>query len=130
MDPAKLARAARPAALGTYLKKTAAVPRHDHGHAGHAVSVRTAEHNGHRITLTTTYRVEIDGRVLKVPLMVDDAGNVHCHSLPTYQFDSALDMIKAVIDLFPEEFAAKPTKRGHAHPPSVAKGRGAGRRKS
>lgn len=141
MDPAKLARAARPAALGGYLKKNAPAAGHGMpGHAGHAASVRTAEHNGHLITLTTTYRVEVDGKVLRIPLMVDDSGNVHCHSLPNYQFDSALDMIRAVIDAFPEDFppapakgtkAAKPTKRSHAPQASTTgrKGRGSGRRK-
>jgi hypothetical protein len=139
MDPEKLARGSRPAALGGYLKKKASTAGHDH--AGHAASVRTADHNGHQITLTTTYRVEIDGKVLKIPLMVDDSGNVHCHSLPNYQFDSALDMLKAVIDSFPEDFpppparpttTRKPPKPRHAHGRSTTgrKRRSPGRRKS
>ena len=133
MDAVKLERAARPAALGGYLKKSAAAPAGHTMHGGQ--SVRTADHNGHQISLITTYRVEVDGKVLKVPLMVDDSGNVHCHSLPNYQFDSAIDMIKAVIDAFPEDFppprAGKPLSGGgHAHKPAVAKrgARGKGRK--
>lgn len=126
MDAAKLNRAARPAALGRYLKKAAGAAGHEgHAHGGETASVRTAEHNGHRITLTTTYRVEVNGRVLDIPLMVDDAGVVHCHSLPNYQFDSALEMIKAAIDLFPDEFPpAKQSKAPKAgHSPSLTGGR-------
>jgi hypothetical protein len=142
MDAAKLARASQPAVLGGYLKKNLlAAGRAMHGHAGHGALVRTAEHNGHQITLTTTYRVAVDGKVLKIPLMVDDSGNVHCHSLPNYQFDSAIDMIKAVIDSFPDDFppkgvkgtrAAKRTKPSHTHRPATTgrKGRGSGRRKA
>jgi hypothetical protein len=136
MDESKLTRAARPAALGGYLKKTAPAMGHEHaghGHAEHGSSTRTAEHNGHQIVLTTTYRVEVDGKELQLPLMVDDSGTVHSHSLPNYQFESALDMVKAAIDLFPEEFADAPAERpkaGHAQqrPKSARKG-GASRRK-
>src|SRR5262245_40321220 len=141
MDTAKLVSASRPAVLGGYLRKLVVAAGHEtHGHGGQAISVRAAEHNGHQITVTTTYRVEIDGKVVKIPLMVNASGNVHCHSLPNYQFDSALDMIKAVVDAFPEDFppppaketkATKPAKPSHAHGPSTTgrKGRGSGRRK-
>lgn len=135
MDKAKLERAARPAALGGYLKKSAAA--REAGHAGHEGTVRTTEHNGHKIALTTTYRVEVDGKAQQLPLMVDDDGNVHCHSLPNYQFNSAIDMIKAVVDAFPDDFpppkagGSKPAKPGHAHgaEPGGKKGGGARRKK-
>src|SRR5262245_39483950 len=114
MDPKHLARASQPAALGGYLKKKVSAAGHGHGHGGHAASVRTAEHNGHQITLTTTYRIEVDGKLLKIPLMVDDDGDVHCDSLPNHQFDSALEMIKAVLDAFPEDFPSPPPKGARA----------------
>jgi hypothetical protein len=132
MDAAKLVRASQPSVLGGYLKKRVAAAGHaTHGHAEHPRSVRTAEHNGHQIELTTTYRVEIDGKVFKIPLMVDASGNVHCHSHPNYQFDSALDMIKAVVDAFPEDFpspaakakpAAKPANPIAAPPSTTGRG--------
>ena len=31
----------------------------------------------------------------------------HCHSLPNYQFASAVDTIKTLIDIFPDDFPRK-----------------------
>src|SRR5262245_23572830 len=130
MDAEKLARAARPAALGGYLKKRAAAKSGHAGHGGgHAVSVRTAEHNGHQIVLTTTYEIEVDGKMVNLPLMVDDAGNVHCHSLPNYQFDSAIDMIMAVIDAFPEDFSATSARSSKVRATSTATTKRKGRKR-
>jgi len=105
MDPKKVAKAAQPASLGKYLSKKAP-PGQQHG--GHGSSTRFAEYRGHKIMLETTYLVTIDDKVVHIPLMVDDRGQVHCHSLPNYQFAGAMDMIKAIIDLFPEEFSKPP----------------------
>lgn len=126
MKATTLEKAARPKALGGYLKKQASAADKDHGaHGTHGGALRTAEHNGHHIELETTYRVRIDGKPVKLELMVDDAGVVHCHALPNYQFVSALDMVRAVIDLFPDEFAGhstrpggKGSKGGHVHKPA------------
>jgi hypothetical protein len=113
MDTNRLGKAARPKSLGAYLAKIASRPHHDHG--GQVTSTRMAEHRGHQIALETIYRVKVDGKLAKIPLMVDDTGAVHCHSLPNYQFDSAMDMIKAIIDLFPDSFGAKRQDTHHAH---------------
>ena len=98
MDEKKLAKAAQPGKLGDYLQKTSEA--HEH----HGSPPRVAIHNGHEIVLETIYRVTVDGKKVDLGLMVDEQGKVHCHSLPSYQFQSALDMVKAIIDLFPDDF--------------------------
>lgn len=114
MDTTKLTKAAAPASMAGYLRKRAG----EHGHhAGHAPSARETVHNGHRILLETIYRVTVDGRTVDLGISVDDAGKVHCHSLPNYQFASALDMVKTLIDQFPEDFrgSSRRAMTGHAH---------------
>jgi hypothetical protein len=122
MDPTKLKLAATPKSMGAYLKKTAAASEH----SMHSPAIRTTEYHGHEISIETVYRVQIDGKTVKMPLMVDDAGTVHCHSLPNYQFQSALDMVKAIVDVFPNALpkSKKPgsTSGHHAHAAMSAKG--------
>jgi hypothetical protein len=114
MNPDELARAAHPKALSAYLVKRPMSMRHDEGGHGKPIqSVRESEHAGHHIVIRTTYQVEIDGRVADLPLGVDNDGHVHCHSLPNYQFNSAIDMVKQVLDTFPRDFS-KSGKRGPA----------------
>ncbi|PPD43282.1 MAG: hypothetical protein CTY15_10410 [Methylocystis sp.] len=117
MDFKKLSDAASPKKLGAYLAKRAEA---SHGHGSHAQagSERSFEHAGHKVTIATTYEVRVDGKPLAAPLGVDEAGQVHCHSLPNYQTASAVDMVKYLIDIFPDEFqkkaraAKKPATRG------------------
>jgi hypothetical protein len=122
MDPTKLKLGATPKAMGAYLKKTAAASTH----SMHSPSIRTTEYHGHEISIETVYRVQIDGKTVKLPLMVDDAGIVHCHALPNYQFQSALDMVKAIVDIFPSALPKskkrKSTSGNHAHAAMSAKG--------
>ena len=55
-------------------------------------TTRKAVHRGRKITVRTTYRIEIDGEPLSVHVSVSDDGTVHCHGLPNYSFASAVDM--------------------------------------
>ena len=110
MDAKKLRRASTPARLAAYAAKLS----NAHGapaHQGHAESIREADHDGHRIVIHTTYEVWVDGKKLAAPLSVDNSGHLHCHTLPNYQFVSAIDAIKALIDNFPEEFTKKRGKK-------------------
>jgi hypothetical protein len=68
-------------------------------------SVREAEHNGHHIMIKTTYKITIDGRPFKGQLGVTNGGSVHYEGVPNAGFASALDLVKTVIDTFPDEFA-------------------------
>ena len=83
------------------------------GHTGHAHmdSVRRAEHAGHVIEIRTHYEVKVDGKAVPLPLSVGDDGNVVCHALPNYLFSSAVDLVKTVIDLYPDDFTKRGSKR-------------------
>lgn len=116
MTPEELAAAADPATLGNYL---AQLPEQPHHH-GPATSVREEEFQGHRITVRTTYEVTVDGAPLATPLIVSEDGQVHCHALPTYEFLSAMETIRALIENFPDDFPAGPCPgdrgNGGGHP--------------
>jgi hypothetical protein len=76
----------------------------DHEHGGHAhggdtsTSVRRFEYRGHRVRIETTYRVTIDGEPLRGHLEVLPSGAVHYHVFPQYAPQSAVDVVKTVID--------------------------------
>jgi hypothetical protein len=98
-------------------------------HREHGIeSVRTAEHNGHSIIVRTRYQIEVDGRPLMSPLIVDNFGRVAGHALPNYSFLSAIDFVKQLIDTFPEDFSAE--HRARAPKRRAAKPRGAPKKKS
>ncbi len=107
MKPDELKRAADPKRLSKYLAELPMTMRHGGGD-GPVEAVRETDHKGHHIVVRTTYVVEVDGRVLDLPLGVDNDGHVHCHSLPNYQFTSALGLVKQLIDSFPADFSARP----------------------
>jgi hypothetical protein len=103
----RIVEAAHPRALSGFLASRP-MPMMHHGH-GKVEGVREADHKGHHIVIRTTYVVEVDGRTLDLPLGVDNDGHVHCHSLPNYQFSSAIGLVKQIIDTFPGDFP-KPGK--------------------
>ena len=79
----------------------------DGGHAGHgghgveagtSTSVREIEHKGHDVRIETTYRITIDGRPLQGHVEVLPSGAVHYHRFPQYAPQSALDVVRTVID--------------------------------
>jgi hypothetical protein len=49
----------------------------------------------------------VDGRKVLGHLGVSNDGHVHYHPIPNLSFASALDMVKAIIDVFPHQFDAK-----------------------
>lgn len=114
MDPtftaAQLAAAAEPDAFGRYLAGIRPAPGHMGGmggmggQAGRSSSVRTAQYQGHRIRIVTTYDITVDGRALPAALDVDRDGLLFCHGLPAYQFYSAVDTVEALIRHFPGAF--------------------------
>ncbi|GAA1190444.1 hypothetical protein F4556_000771 [Kitasatospora gansuensis] len=113
MDPQALTTAAEPAALAGYL---AGLPQpasaHEHGPAR---SVREDEYQGHRIVITTSYEITVDGRPLTAHIGVSNDGEVHCHALPAYQVLSAVDIVRALIDNFPDDFPAAGGGGGDDH---------------
>lgn len=76
-------------------------------------SVREADYKGHHIVVRTTYQVTIDGQPFHGALGVTNGGEVHYHGMPNVGFASAIDLVKAVINTFPDEFEAG--AGGHEH---------------
>jgi hypothetical protein len=68
-------------------------------------SVREITHNGHNIKIITTYRVEVDGKPAAMHLSVDEDGQVYTHATPFITYASAVDLMKEVMDAYPDAFA-------------------------
>ena len=100
MKPSDLKRAADPASYADGL--TPPDDGEDHGHV-HA-SVRTDGYEGHTITVETTYRIAVDGQPVTAHIHVDNDGNVICHATPVYRSGSVVDLVRHLIDVFPEDF--------------------------
>jgi hypothetical protein len=81
--------------------------RHDHYAS---ITVRNDVYRGHEIVVRTTYEIEVDGEPLGGHFGVDTSGQVHYHGLPNYSVGSAVDLVRQVIDAFPDDFPAG----GHA----------------
>lgn len=79
---------------------------HDHGHGSPMESTREATFHGHHIVIRTTYRLEVDGKPIQGHMGVTDDGQVHYHAVPNLSFASAVDLVKQLIDTFPEDFQA------------------------
>ena len=113
----ELVQATTPEAMVDRLRQTAAVAPpagHDHGgDHGDVESVREATYRGHRIVVRTRYRIEVDGVPIDGHLGVTNAGQVHYHAIPNYSFDSAVDLVKQVIDTFPDDFPPSPPPHSH-----------------
>ncbi len=87
-------------------------------------SVRQAEHKGHSIMVRTRYEIEVDRKPVVSPVIVDNFGRVSCHALPNYSFLSAIDLVKQLIDTFPEDFSGEhraPARRLRAVKPRSSK---------
>ena len=94
-----------PQSIAAYVKKNAARARKvQQMHHGESVITRQTEYKGHHILVRTKYEVEVDGKPVMGHLGVNDEGSVHYHPIPNLRFDSALDMVKKIIDVFPDDF--------------------------
>ena len=76
----------------------------DHGGHHGLVSMREAEHANRKIVIKTSYEVTVDGRPLDTHVFVTNDGKLHSHALPNYVFASAVDLVKHIIDTFPDDF--------------------------
>ena len=78
------------------------------GHAGHDKgpfwAVREIEYNGHRIAIRTQYEIRVDDKPLGGHIYVDNTSKVSTHALPNYSFSSAIDLVKKMVDAFPDNF--------------------------
>jgi predicted component of type VI protein secretion system len=82
---------------------------HQHGEQ----SVREVTYGRHTIRIATTYEIEVDGQPVTGHLLVTNEGTVHYHAIPNQEFPSAVDMVKRMIDLAPDQFPDPPPAGGH-----------------
>lgn len=85
---------------------------HD-AHSGAVETVREDHYRGHHIVVRTTYRVEVDGRPVTGHIGVGNDGRVHYHPIPNVSFASAIDVVRQLIDAFPDEFGEAAADDGH-----------------
>jgi hypothetical protein len=89
------------------------------GHAEHNKgpfkSVREVEYNGHKIAIYTQYEIRVDGEPFSGHVYVDNTGKVSTHALPAYSFASAVDLVKKIIDEFPDDFTTKEKKSSRSN---------------
>lgn len=118
MEPLDLSAAAQPDALAAAVAANVAGdvggPHPGHGPGQEIESVRTATHQGHTIVIRTRYEIEVDGRPFQPHIVVDNAGRVHYHGLPTRDFASMVALVQKAIDVFPADFGPAPDG-GHDH---------------
>jgi hypothetical protein len=77
---------------------------------GGTETLREADYKGHHIIVRTTYRVTIDSTPVTGVLSVSNDGQVHYHAVPNLSFDSAVDLVKKLIDVFPDDFKKERSK--------------------
>ena len=73
-------------------------------HKGGQEIVREDDYKGHHVVIRTRYNITVDGKEVTGHIMLTNAGQVHYHGLPNYTFDSAVDLVRALIDNFPDDF--------------------------
>jgi hypothetical protein len=100
--------------IASYVKKNARhvkkAQRHEHQKTE---SVREANYKGHHIMVRTKYEIEVDGQMLMGHMGVTNDGQVHYHPVPNLSFASAVDLVKELINIFPDDFSARGTRNRH-----------------
>jgi hypothetical protein len=88
----------------------------EHGpHAERLETVREDTYQGHHIVVRTTYEIEVDGRPVTGHIALTNDGRVHYHPMPNLSFGSAVDMVRRLIDAFPDDFPAPDGGHGGDH---------------
>ncbi len=103
-----------PDELARHASESFAAQREDH-HADDTTSVREVTYKGRRIRIETTYRITVDGEPVTGHVMVSNDGSVHYHAIPNQQFESAVDMVKRVIDLTPPDDSSSEPRPDQHH---------------
>jgi hypothetical protein len=98
-----------PASIAAYVKRNAAATK-PMKMKGPMEVVREDDYQGHHIEVRTTYAIYVDGKPVTGHIDVSNDGQVAYHGLPNFSFDSAIDLVKKLIDQFPEDF--KKGRRG------------------
>jgi len=86
-------------------------------------TTREDEYKGHHIVIRTRYEIRVDGQAVTGHIMLTNQGQVQYHGMPNYSFDSAVGLVRALIDNFPEDFVKKSRRtsssRGGSRSPMV-----------
>lgn len=113
--------------IASYVKKNAMHVKKSQKHKHQKIeSIREADYKGHHIIVRTHYEIEVDGQMVMGHMGVTNDGQVHYHPMPNWSFTSAVDLVKQLIDTFPDDFPTKgtdtmggmtmnKTKTGHTH---------------
>jgi hypothetical protein len=110
----EFARASDPESLVQHVRDNAPVLRQtQHAHGEAMETVREDTYRGYHIVVRTSYHIEVDGVTVEGHLGVTNDGQVHYHAVPNLSFASAVDLVKQLIDTFPEDF--QPKSSGHEH---------------
>ena len=89
-------------------------------HHGPPTILRIEKYRGHTIRIETTYKITVDGKPVSGHLDVVNSGHVHYHPLPNRSTVSAVGMVCAIIDSFPDDFPSS-KKGGHSMKDSTHK---------
>ncbi len=81
----------------------------EHTHESLARSDRTLKHQGR--TITTTYEVRVEGRLITLHMMVDEEGRLWSHLCPYLTFTSAPELVRHLLKRMPHLFEAPQATR-------------------
>jgi hypothetical protein len=81
-------------------------------HKGDQEIIREDDYEGHHVVVRTRYNITIDGHHVTGHIMLTNMGQVQYHGLPNYSFDSAVELARALIDNFPEDFEKRERESG------------------
>jgi len=103
-----------PKSIASYVKKNLGKAKMAPMSHTHTVSTREVDYKGHHIVIKTTYEIDVDGHAVTGHIDVSNEGQIAYHGIPNVSFDSAVDLVKSLIDHFPDDFqpGAKPDKGG------------------
>ncbi|MGH8653948.1 MAG: hypothetical protein ACREYE_18050 [Gammaproteobacteria bacterium] len=106
--------------IASYVRKNAIkVKEAQHQHDEVNEIIRKASYKGHRIVVRTSYQIQVDDMPITGHIGVTDDGHVHYHPVPNVSFASAVDLVKQLIDVFPDDFTSAhdtAPQRGPRHP--------------
>ncbi|EPX57591.1 hypothetical protein D187_004893 [Cystobacter fuscus DSM 2262] len=91
----------------------------EHEHESLARSVRTLDHQGRAISITTTYEVRVEGQLVSLHMMVDEEGRLWSHLCPYLTFASAVELVRHLLTRMPHLFEAAPHGPPPEHDPSA-----------
>jgi hypothetical protein len=115
-----------PESIAKYVKqnarkalKSSAMMMH---HEGEQEIVREDDYKGHHVVVKTMYHITVDGQDVTGHIMLTNQGQVQYHGLPNHSFDSTIDLVRALIDNFPEDFDKKKPAMVHGGMANVKMG--------